>query len=326
MNKFHDFEYLRLVKDVLDNGVRKGDRTGTGTLSTFAQQMRFDLSDHSIPLLTTKKMHTKSIIHELIWFLSGSTNIKYLQENGVRIWNEWVDENGDLGPVYGEQWRSWDRVVGAHINYKTDPPIAVADIETIDQIGQVIHQLRNNPDDRRIIVSAWNVSKLEDMALPPCHAFFQFWSADMSVKDRAKYWPANVNTVELIDTMHDEVLAHEVMDKWNIPRRELRCHLYQRSCDVGLGVPFNIVQYSILTHMIAQVTGHVAREFIWTGGDTHIYTNHIEQLTEQLGREPLPSPRLILNPLVKEIDDFVFDDFEIVGYESHDTIKMQVSV
>lgn len=288
--KFHDKEYLRLVDYVFKNGIQKGDRTGTGTLSTFAPQMRFDLSNDSIPLLTTKKMHTKSIIHELLWFLAGDTNVKYLQDNKVRIWNEWADADGNLGPIYGHQWRKWEKIEGATVNYLTDPLSAKLKISHIDQIANVIDTLRNNPNDRRIIVNAWNVGQLDSMALPPCHCFFQFWSSEVN------------------------------------GRRELSCHLYQRSCDVGLGVPFNIAQYSILIHMVAQVTGHVAREFIWTGGDTHIYINHIEQLNEQLTRDPLPSPTLKLNSEIKEIDDFTFDDFSIENYESYPTIKMDVSV
>lgn len=301
--KYHDHEYLNLIRRVLESGKQKGDRTGTGTISTFAQQLRFDLTGGSLPLLTSKKMHTKSIIHELLWFLAGDTNVNYLKENGVRIWNEWADENGDLGPVYGKQWRNWDG---------------------IDQIGQVINQLRNNPDDRRIIVSAWNVGEIDKMALPPCHAFFQFWSRELSMEERCKLL-TEVPEVEFKYPLKDQTTA-EHYDNNGVPRRALSCHLYQRSCDVGLGVPFNIAQYSILVHMIAQVTDHLAEEFVWTGGDTHIYNNHIDQLTGQLELEPFPSPTLKLNPDVKEIDDFVFDDFEVVGYESHPTIKMDVSV
>ena len=284
----HDEEYLGLVKFILDEGIQKCDRTGTGTISAPFEQMRFDLSNNSIPLLTTKKMHTKSIIYEILWYLRGDTNIKFLTDNGVRIWNEWADESGDLGPVYGKQWRDWGG---------TPDTIAVGNAHVggtvgIDQIAQVIDQLKNNPDDRRIIVNAWNVGEIELMALPPCHAMFQLWSAPLEGSDK----------------------------------RQLRCHLYQRSCDVGLGVPFNIVQYSILTHMIAQVTNHVATEFVWTGGDVHIYNNHIEQLKGQLALEPYNSPTLKLNTDVKDIDDFTYEDFEIVGYVSHPIIKMPVAV
>ncbi len=264
-----DRTYLDLVERVLQDGRQKGDRTGTGTISVFGHQMRFDLSDGKIPLLTTKKMFTRGIIQELLWYLQGNTNINYLLDHDVHIWDEWADENGDLGPVYGKQWRAWEHAG-----------------EEIDQLGIVIDQLKNNPNDRRMIVCSWNVGQLPQMALPPCHAFFQFYSVD----------------------------------------GELSCQLYQRSCDIGLGVPFNIVQYSILVHMIAQVTGHTAGEFVWTGGDCHIYNNHIEQLERQTERKPYPSPTLRLNPEVTNIDDFRFDDFEIENYQSHLGIKMEVSV
>ena len=283
---YHDLTYLNLVDHILTDGVQKGDRTGTGTLSIFGHQMRFDLSDGTIPLLTSKKMFTRGVIHEILWYLTGDTNIKYLQDRKVRIWDEWADDEGRLGPVYGEQWRRWPRPVGAKIDYQPDPPKAVIEWEYVDQIADVIHRLRTNPNCRRIIVNAWNVGQLEDMALPPCHMAFQFWVGD----------------------------------------GKLSCQLYQRSCDTGLGVPFNIVQYSILTRMIAQVAGLEPGEFIWTGGDVHIYNNHIVQLREQLTRNPYSSPRLELNPNITEIDDFTFEDFEIVGYEHHPLIKMEVSV
>lgn len=281
--KFHDFEYLKLVERILEEGEQKGDRTGTGTLSLFAQQMRFDLSGMSIPLLTTKKMFTRGIFYEILWYLRGDTNIQYLNDHNVHIWDEWADENGNLGPVYGHQWRKWKKVnvlKGAMTDFD------YAEVEHVDQIADVVHALRTNPDDRRIIVSAWNVAEIDQMALPPCHLLFQFWANN----------------------------------------GKLKCHLYQRSCDVGLGVPFNIVQYSILTHMIAHVTGHEAVEFVWTGGDVHIYNNHIEQMKEQVSRKPFPSPHLLMNSKVKEIDDFEYEDFKIIDYVSHPTIKMEVSI
>ena len=323
MKFYHDNTYLDLIRNILENGVQKGDRTGTGTISTFAQQMRFDLTGGAIPLLTTKKMHTKSIIHELLWFLAGDTNIKYLNDNGVRIWNEWADEAGELGPVYGKQWRDWtstrwNRLDGAF----GDEDVAVT--HHVDQIAQIIEQLRNNPNDRRIIVSAWNVGELDKMALPPCHAFFQFWSCELTLEERRNILDELPPEQKFYPKQDESVEDH--YDRCGIPRRALKCHLYQRSCDVGLGVPFNIAQYSFLVHMIAQVTNHAATEFIWTGGDTHIYNNHVEQLKGQLEIEPYPSPKLHLNPDISEINDFRFEDFEIVNYESHPTIKMDVSV
>jgi len=284
MIQYHDTEYLMLVKDILLNGIKKENRTGMDTISVFSRQLRFNLNDGSIPLLTTKKMHTRSIIHELLWYLMGESNINYLKENGVRIWNEWADENGDLGPVYGYQWRKWPKVHPDKINWEGKHP--TAKITEIDQIGNVINMLRTNPNDRRMIVNAWNVSQIDEMALPPCHYAFQFYVAD----------------------------------------NKLSCMLNQRSCDVPLGVPFNIVQYSILTRMIAQVTGFETGEFIWNGGDVHIYMNQQEAMEEQITRMPYPSPKLILNPDIKEINDFKYEDFEIVGYEHHPLIKMEVSV
>ena len=256
--------YLELIRHILDSGVEKTDRTGTGTRSVFGYQMRFDLRD-SFPLVTTKKIHFKSVIHELIWFLSGETNIGYLQENGVRIWNEWADENGELGPVYGSQWRSW---LGA-------------DGETVDQISNVVEQIKTTPDSRRLIVSAWNVAEIPKMKLPPCHSFFQFYVAD----------------------------------------GELSCQLYQRSADVFLGVPFNIASYAALTMMMAQVTGLRLGEFVHTLGDAHLYSNHLTQVETQLSRDPKPLPTLKLNPNVDSILDFKFEDFELVGYEPHPHIK-----
>jgi len=261
--------YLNLLQHILDNGVQKGDRTGTGTLSIFGHQMRFDLSE-GFPMLTTKKLHLKSIVHELLWFLSGDTNVKYLQENGVRIWNEWADEDGSLGPVYGKQWRSW----------------AAPDGNTIDQITQVIDQIKNNPNSRRIIVNAWNVGELDKMALSPCHCLFQFYVAD----------------------------------------GKLSCQLYQRSADVFLGVPFNIASYALLTMMIAQVTDLVPGEFVHSFGDTHLYLNHIEQAKLQVDREPRKLPKMLINPKVTSIFDFKFEDFELINYEPHPHIKAPVAI
>lgn len=260
--------YEDLLRDVLENGTKKSDRTGTGTRSVFGRQIRYDLSD-SFPLITTKKVHTKSIIGELLWFLNGDSNVGYLQDNGISIWNEWADDNGDLGPVYGVQWRSWPTPDGEHI----------------DQITNVVENLKNNPDSRRHIVSAWNVSEIENMALPPCHLLFQFYVAD----------------------------------------GKLSCQLYQRSADLFLGVPFNIASYSLLTHMIAQQTGLEVGEFVWTGGDCHIYDNHIEQVTEQLSREPRPYPQLELNK-ANTLFDYDFNDFTITGYNPHPPIKGKVAV
>ena len=261
-------QYLDLARLVLDNGIQKGDRTGTGTISHFGHQMRFDLSE-GFPLVTTKKLHLKSIIHELLWFLKGDTNIKYLKENGVRIWDEWADENGNLGKIYGHQWRSWE-----------------GDGFTIDQIQEVVDTLKNNPDSRRIIVSAWNVAQLDQMALPPCHCFMQFYVAN----------------------------------------GKLSLQLYQRSADLFLGVPFNIASYSLLLLMMAQVTGLEAGEFIHTFGDVHIYNNHIDQIKEQLTREPYKLPTMVLNKEVTNIFDFKYEDFTLVGYEAHPHIKGQVAV
>lgn len=262
-------QYHQLLQHILENGVKKTDRTGTGTISVFGHQMRFNLQD-GFPLLTTKKVHTKSIIHELLWFLKGDTNISYLKENGVSIWDEWADENGNLGPVYGYQWRSWP----------------TADGRTIDQISDVIEQIKKNPDSRRLIVSAWNVGEIEKMALPPCHAFFQFYVAD----------------------------------------GKLSCQLYQRSADTFLGVPFNIASYALLTLMIAQVCGLQPGEFVHTFGDAHIYLNHMEQVNLLLSREPRPLPQMKLNSNVKSIFDFTYSDFELLNYDPHPAIKAEVAI
>ncbi len=262
-------QYLNLMRHVLDNGVIKEDRTGTGTRSVFGYQMRFDLSE-GFPLVTTKKCHLRSIIHELLWFLKGDTNIKYLTENGVKIWDDWADENGDLGPVYGHQWRSW----------------GAADGSKIDQISGVIERIKNNPDDRRLIVCSWNVGEIEKMALPPCHCFFQFYVAD----------------------------------------GKLSCQLYQRSADIFLGVPFNIASYALLTMMVAQVCGLKTGEFIHTLGDAHLYSNHIEQAELQLSRTPYKLPEMKINPDIKDIFDFKYEDFELIGYKAHKGIKAPIAV
>ncbi len=262
-------QYLDMMRLVRDTGARKDDRTGTGTLSVFGHQMRFDLSK-GFPLVTTKKLHLRSIIHELLWFLSGDSNIRYLKENGVSIWDEWADKEGDLGPIYGVQWRSWPTPDGG----------------SIDQVAQIMRQLRETPDSRRILLSAWNVAEIENMALPPCHCLFQFYVAD----------------------------------------GKLSCQLYQRSCDIFLGVPFNIASYALLTHMLAQQADLGVGDFVWTGGDCHLYLNHLEQADEQLARAPLPLPTLAIKRRPASIFDYRYEDFEIFNYESHPHIKAAVAV
>lgn len=264
MKVYHD-----LLQHVLDNGTDRGDRTGTGTRSVFGHQIRFNLQE-GFPLVTTKKVHTRSIIHELLWFLKGDSNVKYLQENGVRIWNEWADENGELGPVYGVQWRSWPSANGQHI----------------DQITELVHQLKNNPNSRRHIVSAWNVGEISNMALPPCHALFQFYIAD----------------------------------------GRLSCQLYQRSADLFLGVPFNIASYALLTMMLAQVVGLQPGDFVHTFGDAHIYHNHFDQVKLQLSREERALPQMKLNPDVSDIFQFTFEDFELAGYDPYPSIKAPIAI
>ncbi|HSC47930.1 MAG TPA: thymidylate synthase [Gammaproteobacteria bacterium] len=262
-------QYLEMMRHVREHGARKADRTGTGTLSVFGYQMRFDLAA-GFPAVTTKKLHFRSIIHELLWFLRGETNTRYLKENGVSIWDEWANDEGELGPVYGYQWRSWPTPSGGHI----------------DQVSKVLEQLRKTPDSRRMIVSAWNVADLEKMALQPCHAFFQFYVADGG----------------------------------------LSCQLYQRSADIFLGVPFNIASYALLTHMVAQQTDLQPGEFIWTGGDCHLYSNHMQQVAEQLSRKPYPLPRLVIKRKPASLFDYKFEDFEIADYQSHPAIKAPVAV
>jgi len=262
-------QYLSMMRQVRDTGARKEDRTGTGTLSVFGHQMRFDLGE-GFPLVTTKKLHLRSILHELLWFLSGDSNVRYLQDNGVSIWNDWADEDGELGPVYGVQWRNWPAPNG----------------ESIDQISDVVERISSDPDSRRLLVCAWNVAEIPKMALPPCHCLFQFYVAD----------------------------------------GKLSCQLYQRSCDIFLGVPFNIASYALLTHMIAQQTNLKVGEFIWTGGDCHLYLNHLEQVDKQLDRDPLPLPTLAIKRRPDSILDYTFDDFEILNYESHPHIAAAIAV
>lgn len=262
-------QYLDLMSDILETGAKKADRTGTGTLSVFGRQLRFDLAE-GFPLVTTKKLHLRSIIHELLWFLKGDTNIKYLKDNGVTIWDEWADENGDLGPVYGHQWRSWPAPDG----------------RSIDQISQVIDQIKQKPDSRRHIVTAWNPAEVDKMALPPCHALFQFYVAD----------------------------------------GRLSCQLYQRSADYFLGVPFNIASYALLTYMFAQQCDLLPGEFVWTGGDVHLYSNHIEQAKQQLERKPFALPQLNIRRKAESIFDYVFEDFEILNYQAHPSIKAPIAV
>jgi len=315
MTKYHDIPYLNLVKDVLAHGVKKTDRTGVGTISVFGRQMTFDLSDGTIPLLTTKKMHWPSIIHELLWYISGSGNVKYLQENGVRIWNEWADENGDLGPVYGVQWRNWNG-------------------DGIDQLAQLVDGIIHNPDSRRLMVTAWNPSQLKDMALPPCHFEFQCWTEPVELKDRVYEASKTFYMEDAMELSPSELEA--TMDEINIPRTRLSMMLNMRSNDVGLGNPFNIAQYSILLRMLCEVTGCLPGKFIWTGGDTHIYThnnpdldpelNHVPKLQEQLTRPPFPSPKLSFARKITSIDDFKFEDFVLCDYQCHPGIKMKVAV
>lgn len=269
MSRHAEHQYLDLIKHILDEGTKKEDRTGTGTTSVFGHQMRFDLSKE-FPLLTTKKVHWLSVVHELLWFVAGDTNVKYLQDNGVRIWNEWADVDGNLGPVYGHQWRSWETIDG----------------RVIDQLSDVVAQIKENPDSRRLIVNAWNVGDLDKMALPPCHMFFQFYVAN----------------------------------------GKLSCQLYQRSADVFLGVPFNIASYALLTIMMAHVCGLEPGEFVHTFGDAHIYDNHLEQVNEQISRAPKPFPKLVINRNVASIFDFKFEDFDLIDYDPHPLIKGKVSV
>ena len=322
----HDKQYLDLVQHVMDNGVYKGDRTGTGTYSVFGYTMRFDLRDGTIPMLTSKKMHTKSIIHEILWYLQGADNAKYLQDNGITIWDEWTDADGYLGPIYGKQWRLWTS--NKLCEYETTPDgrtTYLVDTIHIDQIASLVDKLRNSPDDRRMIVSAWNVADLGEMRLPPCHYVFQCRTRPLSQRERVLYASRQYSVYDLTNVPSTEIDV--ILDNAGVPTRELSLMLNQRSCDVGLGVPFNIVQYSILLRMLAEVVNMAPGEFIWNGGDVHIYANHVEGLKEQLARPLLyQSPTLTFARPVESIDDFQYSDFVIQGYESHPKIPLPVAV
>ncbi|HCJ8868769.1 TPA: thymidylate synthase [Escherichia coli] len=337
-------QYLALMQDILDNGVVKKDRTGVGTLSVFGRQLRFDLKE-GFPLVTTKKVHLKSIIHELLWFLNGDTNVKYLQENGVRIWNEWANEEGNLGPVYGKQWREWRdcKVVECHDvgrtqqlmqrgykyigNMKEDGTTYLVYEKPHDQISKVIQQLREDPDSRRIIVSAWNVADLDDMALNPCHNYFQFYTTEMTVLERLNWFEENEPEKFARTPLNNvEKLIHEILDREGIPRRKLSCFYMMRSNDVALGKPFNIASYALLTHMVAQQVNMVPDELVYSGVDVHLYLNHLEQIKLQLTREPYPLPKLVIKRKPDSIFDYKYEDFEVVGYQSHPHIAMPVAV
>ncbi len=313
MKQYHD-----LLKHILENGVDKGDRTGTGTRSVFGYQNRYDLQK-GFPLVTTKKAHWKSVVHELLWFISGSTNIKYLKENGVSIWDEWADADGELGPVYGKQWRSWEQFGTqsvfnpASMSKDTDAFLKAP----IDQLANVIERIKTKPDDRRLIVTAWNPADVDKVKLPPCHSFFQFWTAPLSLEARDKLGRAPGDA---------RALSHADWNELGVPSRKLSCHMYQRSADSFLGVPFNIASYALLTHMVAQVTGMVADEFIHSFGDLHIYNTHFSAVKEQLSRDPRPLPTLWINPNIRSIDDFKFEDFLLEGYDPHPVIRAPVAV
>lgn len=337
-------QYLALMQDILDNGVVKKDRTGVGTLSVFGRQLRFDLKE-GFPLVTTKKVHLKSIIHELLWFLNGDTNVKYLQENGVKIWNEWSDEEGNLGPVYGKQWREWRdcKVVECHDvgrtqqlmqrgykyigNMKEDGTTYLVYEKPHDQISKVIQQLREDPDSRRIIVSAWNVADLDDMALNPCHNYFQFYTTEMTVLERLNWFEENEpEKFANASLNNDEKVLHETLDREGVPRRKLSCFYMMRSNDVFLGLPFNIASYALLTHMVAQQLNMVPDELVYSGVDVHLYSNHLEQAKLQLTREPYPLPKLVIKRKPDSIFDYKYEDFELVGYQAHPHIAAPVAV
>jgi thymidylate synthase len=330
-------QYLNMMMDVHTSGQVKTDRTGTGTRSVFGQMMRFNLLE-GFPLLTTKKIHLKSIIHELIWFLNGDTNIKYLKDNGVSIWDEWADENGELGPVYGGQWRRWEdtklmhplkeeaaiadllKQGYTHIGFATvrgiKEQLAVM-VKEYDQITDALNLIKHNPDSRRIIVNAWNVGDIPGMKLPPCHAMYQFYVSDLTLDERRRMCDKEIAWT---------AMTHEWLDLQHIPRKKLSCMLYQRSADTFLGVPFNIASYAILTHMFAQQADMAVGDFVWVGGDVHVYSNHTEQVDLQLSRDVRQMPQLVIKRKPESIFDYKFEDFEVVNYHPHDAIKAPVAV
>lgn len=314
-------QYLKLLEEVMAFGNEKSDRTGTGTVSVFGRQVRYPLHE-GFPIVTTKAVHFPSIVHELLWFISGDTNIKYLTDNGVRIWNEWADKDGNLGPVYGSQWRNWKTANG----------------DTVDQLANVVNLLRTNPDSRRIIISAWNVGELDQMALPPCHCFVQFYVEPARQYERHKFFLTKEGYTEPeIKNILNNNMQHisqgatlesqkAYFDSKGVPTFKLSCQLYQRSADIFLGVPFNIASYALLTHMLAQVTDMIPGDFVHTFGDLHLYNNHVEQALEQINRQPFPLPSLKLNPDIKEIEEFKFEDISLLNYQSHPKIKAPVAI
>lgn len=327
--RYHDLTYLGLLRHIRDYGRHKEDRTGTGTTAVFGYDMRFNIRNGVIPLLTTKKMHLPAILHEIVWYLSGDTNIQYLQDNGVRIWNEWADANGELGPVYGNQWRYWPGDV-QHVMYSDPYPdgkvVGCDDTGAfiqpyIDQIELAINTLKTNPDSRRIIISCWNVAQIADMKLPPCHAFFQLYAEEMDVNERIEWVKENTDY-----HFASDAITNKLLDSLGAPTRFLSCKLTQRSADAFLGVPFNIAQYSMLTCILAKVVGMAPKDFIWSGGDCHIYDNHKDQVAEQLSRTPYPSPKFVLKDFVDNIDELKYNNMSVEGYQSHGTIKAAVAV
>jgi thymidylate synthase len=324
-------QYHKLLETILKDGKKKSDRTGTGTISIPDYHFKADMSE-GFPLITTKRLHTKSIVHELLWFLKGDTNTKYLNENGVTIWDEWADENGDLGPVYGKQWVDWEYIPKLP-DHKDERRKAkgfggerLYSVRPINQIQNVIDTLKTNPESRRMIVSAWNVGELDQMALEPCHAFFQFYTSPLKPFERSEWVKKNnmVETVNEVEKEYDDIV--DCLDALGVPKYRLSLQLYQRSADAFLGVPFNIASYSLLLMMMAQCVDMIPSEFIWTGGDCHLYDNHTEQTNEMLKRNPKKLPKVKLNPNIKDVFKFKFEDIELIGYDPHPTIKAPVAV